>query len=214
MPSRTQHRPPTPRRTTDGGRVGLAVLAVVLLAGGAAAWLALRPRPLPVLGTVPAFTLIERSGRPLTADDLAGHVWVADFIFTRCPDFCPALTTRMAEIQRAIPPAGDAVRLVSFSVDPEHDTPDVLSAYATHAGAGEQWLFVTGARDRLAALLRDGFRVAYAGDGPPTSPITHSDRFVLVDRKLRIRGYYHGTDGDDVRRLARDARALRSEATS
>jgi protein SCO1/2 len=167
---------------------------------------------LPILGTVPAFSLTERTGTPLGSEDLAGHVWVANFIFTRCPDFCPALTARMAELQRA--GAGNAVRLVSFSVDPEHDTPTVLTDYATRTGAGARWLFVTGPRATMATLLRDGFHVAYADDGPPTSPITHSDRFVLVDRQLRIRGYYHGTDADDLRRLARDAATLDAEAPS
>ena len=169
---------------------------------------------LPVLGTVPAFALLERSGATVAAADLQGHVWVADFVFTRCPDFCPALTTRMAGLQRTIPPGTDPVRLVSFSVDPEHDTADVLADYAAHAGAGGNWLFLTGPRDTIASLLRDGFKVAWADGGPPGSPITHSDRFVLVDRSLRIRGYYHGTDPDDVARLARDATRLRDGGTT
>ena len=80
----------------------------------------------------------------------------------------------------------------------------MLLDYARRAGAGDGWLFVTGPREALASLLRDGFKVAWADDGPPASPITHSDRFVLVDRALRIRGYYHGTQPDDVAR-ARDA---------
>jgi protein SCO1 len=205
VPSRTRPRHPS-RRITELRRRGRLPLGVALLAltalGGC------RARELPVLGTVPAFTLTERSGQPLRAEDLAGHVWIADFVFTRCPDVCPALTARMARLQ----PTGDradAVRLVSFSVDPAHDTPEVLRTYAERAGARGDWLFVTGSRDAMAALLRDGFRVAFADDGPPTSPITHSDRFVLVDRQLRIRGYYHGSDPNDVDRLARDAGDLR-----
>jgi len=178
------------------------------VASGLAVWLAIPARSLPVLGAVPPFTLVERSGRTVSAADLTGHVWVADFVFTRCPDFCPALTARMAGLQKALAPAADPVRLVSFSVDPTHDTPEVLEDYARRAGAGDGWLFVTGAREAVAALLRDGFKVAWADDGPPASPITHSDRFVLVDRALRIRGYYHGTQPDDVARLARDAIAL------
>jgi protein SCO1/2 len=67
---------------------------------------------------------------------------------------------------------------------------------------------VTGPRDAVATLLRDGFRVAFADNGPPTAPITHSDRFVLVDPQLGIRGYYHGSDEADLQRLAHDARAL------
>ena len=186
----------------------------MLVAAGLAVWLALPAPSLPVLGAVPPFTLVERSGRAVSASDLSGHVWVADFVFTRCPDFCPALTARMAGLQKALGPAADPVRLVSFSVDPLHDTPEVLEDYARRAGAREGWLFVTGPREALSALLRDGFKVAYADDGPPTAPITHSDRFVLVDRQLRIRGYYHGTEPADVARLARDAAMLRDGPAS
>jgi len=192
----------------------MAAAACVVLAAGAGTWFARRARALPVLGTLPSFTLTEQSGTPLTADDLAGRVWVADFVFTRCPDFCPALTARMAGLQRQLPGGPDAVRLVSFSVDPAHDTPEVLREYADRAGAGDTWVFATGSRDAVLGLLRDGFKVAWADDGPVTSPITHSDRFVLVDRALRIRGYYHGTDPDDVARLARDAVALRDGRAS
>jgi cytochrome oxidase Cu insertion factor (SCO1/SenC/PrrC family) len=185
------------------------VAAGILAVAGVAAWLAFRSRTLPVLGVVPPFALTERAGTPFTADRLAGRVWIADFVFTRCPDFCPALTARMAGLQKTLPPGRDAVLLVSFSVDPSHDSPEVLRDYAARAGAGDGWLFVTGARDAMATLLRDGFRVAFADDGPAASPITHSDRLVLVDRQLRIRGYYHGTDPADVARLVRDAEALR-----
>jgi protein SCO1/2 len=185
------------------------VLAAAL--GASVAWSGCRARPLPVLGTVPAFTLTDRSGAEIRSAQLAGGVWIADFIFTRCPDVCPALTARMATLQAALP---DDVRLVSFSVDPTHDTPEVLRAYAARAGARDRWLFLTGARDAMATLLRDGFRVAYADDGPPTAPITHSDRFVLVDRELRIRGYYHGDEPDDLARLADDAAALHAGRVS
>jgi cytochrome oxidase Cu insertion factor (SCO1/SenC/PrrC family) len=165
-----------------------------------------------VLGTVPSFSLTERHGATVTADDLAGHVWVADFVFTRCPDICPVLSTRMAALQDKVTGGADsAVRLVSISVDPVHDTPDVLATYADHYRAGPSWLFLTGSRDAVAALLRDGFRVAFSDAGPATSPITHSDRFVLVDRQLRIRGYYHGNDPADLSRLVADTARLRDD---
>ena len=215
MPSPTP-LPSPPKPTSDAPRAARAALiaAAVLVAGGLAVWLALPAPSLPMLGAVPSFTLVERSGRAVSAADLAGHVWIADFVFTRCPDFCPALTARMAGLQKALAPAADPVRLVSFSVDPVHDTPEVLLDYARRARAGDGWLFVTGPREALASLLRDGFKVAWADDGPPASPITHSDRFVLVDRALRIRGYYHGTQPDDVARLTRDALALGAGKTS
>jgi cytochrome oxidase Cu insertion factor (SCO1/SenC/PrrC family) len=114
----------------------------------------------------------------------------------------------MRDLQRTLDGTRPPVGLVSITVDPGHDTPAVLAEYATVHGAGPGWRFVTGERDAIARLLRDGFHVAFADDGPPTGPITHSDRFVLVDRALRIRGYYHGNDPDDLRRLADDARRL------
>jgi protein SCO1/2 len=163
------------------------------------------------LGVVPPFALTERAGTPIGTDDLRGHVWIADFVFTRCPDVCPVLTGRMASLQAALATDAPQVKLVSFTVDPGHDTPEVLRDYATAHGARPGWLFVTGPRDAIASLLRDGFHVAFADDGPPSGPITHSDRFVLVDRELRIRGYYHGSEGDDLTRLRGDARALLGE---
>jgi len=215
VPSPTLRRPRLQKHITDAPRLRWSALAVAGLAlGGLGAWIALRPPPLPVLGGVPAFSLTERSGQPLGAGDLAGHVWIADFVFTRCPDFCPALTARMAGLQKTLPRGSDPIRLVSFSVDPAHDTPDVLRDYAAHAGAGSGWVFLTGSREAIAAVLRDGFKVAWADDGPPSTPITHSDRFVLVDRRLRIRGYYHGTDPAEVKRLVRDAAALRDGGAS
>jgi protein SCO1/2 len=152
--------------------------------------------------------LTERAGTPVTAKDLAGKVWVADFIFTRCPDICPALSARMSLLRKQV---GDGVTTVSISVDPTHDTPDVLSTYAARFNAGKDWLFLTGSRDAVAALLKDGFKVAFADDGPSTAPITHSDRFVLVDPELHIRGYYHGMDEDDAKKLVADLATLRAE---
>ncbi len=135
-------------------------------------------------------------------------MWIADFIFTRCPDVCPILTTRMRDLQRTLDGSDPPIGLVSISVDPARDTPEVLKQYAAVHGAEPGWWFLTGDRDAIAGLLRDGFHVAFADDGPATAPITHSDRFVLVDRDLHVRGYYHGNDPDDVRRLAADARRL------
>ena len=178
--------------------------ALVLVATG----FACNHPTLPTLGVVPGFAMTERSGRAVTEHDLAGRVWIADFIFTRCPDVCPALTQRMRGVQTDLAGAPSPVVLVSISVDPQHDTPEVLGRYATEHGAGEGWWFLTGERDGVARLLNDGFHVAFGDDGPPTGPITHSDRFVLVDGHLRIRGYYHGSDPDDVARLVADASAL------
>jgi len=165
-----------------------------------------------VLGTVPAFRMTERAGTPLTHDDLRGKVWIADFVFTRCPDVCPLLTSRMRDLQQTLAASAAPVTLVSFSVDPGYDTPEVLRGYAATHHAGPGWEFVTGPRDDVSSLLKDGFHVAFADDGPPSGPITHSDRFVLIDADLRIRGYYHGSDADELRRLVADAQRLAAAA--
>jgi protein SCO1/2 len=162
---------------------------------------------------VPDFTLVERAGRPISRGDLDGQPWVADFIFTRCSGMCPALSTRMAELRRRVRDAGLQARSVSFSVDPAHDTPDVLRAYAERYAADDGWLFVTGERGALYRLIGEGFRLSVAERTPGQAGdagelITHSDRFVLVDAVGQIRGYYHGTEPDAVMALMRDLAAL------
>jgi protein SCO1/2 len=163
-----------------------------------------------VLGTVPAFSLVERSGRTVTREDLAGRPWVASFIFTRCGGVCPMMTARMKEVHAAQP----TVTLVSFSVDPEHDTPEVLREYAARNGITEGWLLLTGDQERLHALARDGFHLAAAavpaeervqgGDGP----FLHSSRLVLVDGHARIRGYYDSAEAEALAALRRDLAAV------
>jgi protein SCO1/2 len=190
-----------------------AVIAVVVFAG---LW-SLRGNgnaaPPPIIGALPPFSLVERSGETLSRDDLSGEPWVADFIFTRCTGTCPALSARMAELRREIQKRGLQVRLVSFSVDPTHDTPEVLREYAAHFGADANWLFVTGDRDALYDLIGRGFRLSVA-DQPADHAaageelVTHSDRFVLIDAAGRIRGYYHGADEDAVPNVLRDLTAL------
>jgi protein SCO1/2 len=190
-----------------------AIIVVVILAG---LWSMRRATPdgaPPVLGEIPPFTLVERSGRAVSRDDLAGQAWVADFIFTRCTGMCPALSARMNELRRRVRDAGLQARLVSFSVDPNHDTPDVLRDYATRYAADDAWLFVTGERGALYRLIGEGFKLSVAERAPGQASdggelITHSDRFVLVDAGGRIRGYYHGTEPDSVAALLRDLAAL------
>jgi len=117
-------------------------------------------------------------------------------------------------LRRLPPPAAERLRAVTFTVDPTRDDPQTLQRYADGFAADPtRWLFVTGDRDEVERLVRDGFRLSIA-ELPPgerersPEPITHSDRFALVDAQLRIRGYYHGTDPDDVARLERDLALL------
>jgi protein SCO1/2 len=166
---------------------------------------------LPVLGRVPDFSLLASTGQPLSRRDLAGSVWIADFIFTRCGSICPMLTAQMAKIQTALTRAGDtSIRLVSFSVDPTYDTPEVLREYAMRFHADpNRWTFLTGRRSALYSLIGAGFHLAVAdrhegGDTDAGGLITHGDSFVLVDGNFNIRGYYHGTDAESVQQLLND----------
>lgn len=173
--------------------------------------------PLPVLSTVPDFTLTERSGQPFGLNDLRGHVWVADFIFTNCAGTCPIMTTAMTEIQKtALAEKLDDVKLVSITVDPERDTPEVLQRFADGYGAlKDRWYFLTGDGAAIQQLANKGFLLSAAtSGGPAEEPIIHSNRFVLVDRQGRIRGYYDGTEEESVAQLLKDLKKLCHEEAS
>lgn len=160
--------PGQPQERSLAGRVLLAALGVVLAVGTCIAMLAvwgwgpfgtttqddLRP-----FGTVPDFTLVERSGRQVRRDDLAGKVWIVDFIYTRCVDECPLASGRMARLQQVFADEED-VRLVSITVDPQHDTPEVLRAYAARFMAHPQrWWFLTGDKATIYRLAQEGFHL-------------------------------------------------------
>jgi protein SCO1/2 len=157
-------------------------------------------KPLPVLGQIPEFQLTTQAGQPFSSKQLAGAVWVADFIYTTCTGPCPMMSTKMRRLQSSAPD----LLLLSFSVDPEHDTPEALAQYATRYHAQPNWYFLTGSRDTLQMLSRDAFKLSDLG-------MTHSTRFVLVDQKGRIRGYYGTSDEDPVRAVLADVRRLRKE---
>jgi protoheme IX farnesyltransferase len=155
---------------------------------------------LPSYGAVVNFTLTERNGKSFLRDHLAREVWVAGFIFTRCAGQCPILSLQMSQLQRTLP---KEVRLVSFSVDPNNDTPEILADYARKYGAQEgRWFFLTGSRETIDTVL-SSFHMNDAQE-----PMLHSLRFVLVDGDAQIRGYYDSSDPKAVKELQKHARAL------
>ncbi len=152
------------------------------------------PPPPPVLTQLPAFTLTDSTGRPFGKDDLAGHVWVADFFFTRCPSICPLLTRAMSKLDQRYRDAGVDVRLLSITVDPEHDTPEVLRQFGEEHGIDpERWWLASGDLDSVRNLLVDGFLV---GMGAPETnetglvDISHYGKFAIIDGDGGVRGYY------------------------
>ncbi len=163
---------------------------------------------LPQLGAIPPFVLTDQNGQPFGTQQLQGKIWIADFVYTTCPGPCPMISSRMSETQK--PLRDTDVKLVSFTVDPETDTPAVLRGYADKLGAQPgRWEFLTGDKATIYHLSRDGFKLA-AGSAADGQPV-HSTRMILVDRAGKIRGYYDATEADAVTRLLADTTHLRHE---
>lgn len=154
---------------------------------------------------VGGFRLTERSGRDVTEAELADRPWIAAFIFTRCPSSCPRISAVMKGLQDKL--RATDVRLVSISVDPDHDTPEVLAAYAKNFGADpDRWHFLTGPKAEVHRLILEGFRLPVADSDADAiragaESVAHSARLALVGRGNRIIGFYDSSDPADVAAL-------------
>ncbi len=195
-------------------KVTLILIPVVTL--GLLLWLrnvevaALRQRTVSSYGTVPSFQLTNQNGQPFGSVQLAGKIWIADFIYTTCPGPCPMISNRMSELQKPLEKTD--VHLVSFSVDPEKDTPEVLRRYAERLQAEPgRWDFLTGPKSAIYNLSHDGFKLAISDGSDAQGIPVHSTRIVLVDRHSQIRGYYDATEADAVTKLVADTNHLLRE---
>ena len=184
-----------------------AVLVVAMLGViGTGLWAKFRPDPLPSYYDAPAFSLTDQEGRAFKSDDLRGKVWVADFIFTRCPGACPKMTMKMSGLQRAVPERD--VHFVSFTVDPERDTPEVLKQYAQSFDADPaRWHFLTGDKAALFDTAA-GLKLTAAPAGQFGPEIVHAEKFLLVDGAGKVRGIYDSGDEQALKKLAADAAVL------
>lgn len=176
------------------------------------------PEPPPVLGTVPAFSLIDQDGRAFGSEQLQGQVYIASFFFSRCPSICPLIMKSVKRIEDAYRERGiTGIRMVSITVDPDYDVPERLRAYAAEIGADpERWTLVTG---ELSAIRKvaDGFHVP-VGE-PQDLPgglmdIAHSGKLILVDGKGAIRGYFDTDESGLDEVYNRAQHVLRSAAGS
>ena len=173
----------------------------------------LQPPPAPSLQRlwqVPDFSFTERSGQAIQRADLMGKVWIADFFYTTCPGPCPMLSSRLTATQEKLGDRKD-VRLVSISLDPTKDTPEVLKQYAERFKAGPNWLFLTGDKATTHALVQTGFKLAIAEERNNPEPITHSTKLVLIDREGWVRGFYEGVGQDQTEQLITDVDKLLAE---
>jgi protein SCO1/2 len=203
-----------PSRSGIAWKVTLILIPLVTL--GLLLWLrnveviALRQRTVSSYGTVPSFQLVNQNGQAFGSAQIAGKIWIADFIYTTCPGPCPMISSRMSELQKPLEKTD--VHLVSFSVDPEKDTPEVLRGYAEKLQAEPvRWDFLTGPKSTIYKLSHDGFKLAVSDGSDAEGIPVHSTRMVLVDRHGQIRGYYDAAEADAMTKLLADTNHLLRE---
>ena len=162
---------------------------------------------LPISGSVPDFEFTDSNGETISREDMEGKVWVADFIFTTCTMACPIMTGNMNLIHKSFKDDNN-VRIISISVYPEYDTPEVLKEYASRYNANtDRWHFLTGPEESVKNIIKTGFKI-----GDYEDIIFHSEKFALVDVRGNIRGYYSGMETEDMSKLKKDIKRLLRES--
>jgi protein SCO1 len=150
------------------------------------------PPELPIIAQVPDYELISENGQRFGSKELKGRVYLANFIFTRCPSVCPKMLADLEKVQKRVRGTGQKVAIVTFTVDPEHDNERVLFDLARkHKANPFTWTFLTGSdKEGMFHLFRDGFKVGVEQNPQDLFDIAHSEKIVLVDGENRVRGYY------------------------
>lgn len=158
--------------------------------------------------TIDDFSLTNQNGKTVTQADYQDKIYIADFFFTTCPTICPTMTKNMASIQDRI---GNDVLLLSHSVTPQIDSVAKLKKYALEKGVNDlKWNLVTGDKKQIYELARKSYlAVKTDGDGGPYDMI-HTENFILVDKERRIRGFYDGTNKEEVEKLMKDLEVLKT----
>ncbi|MFM8363557.1 MAG: SCO family protein [Verrucomicrobiota bacterium] len=166
--------------------------------------------PLEKFAAVPAFEFTDQTGAAFGSENLQGKIWIANFIFTRCKGPCPLISTRMADLNTKLNKLRDDIVLVSFTVDPGHDTPEVLAKYGELLGANPAyWKFLTGQPDAITDFIVKSLLQPISTE--PDGTLAHSQRFVIVDGDGWIRGFQNGDDPEVVQKLMVDIGELLRE---
>ena len=164
--------------------------------------------------------LQNQLGDTVSLYDKQGKIIVVDFFFTHCAGICPKLTANMAKLQQSFIRGGNTrkkidttiVQFISFSVDPERDSVSVLKEYADRFGVNhDNWWMLTGSKDSIYKFAFEELKVDKFSDEPITPDFVHTSRFVLIDKKYQVRGYYNGLDSVSIAKLARDIGVLMLE---
>ena len=161
--------------------------------------------------TIADFSFVNQNGKTITQKDYEGKVYVADFFFTTCGSICPKMTTNLAEVQKAVI-NNPKVMLLSHTVFPETDSVPVLKAYALKNGViDSKWNLVTGDKKAIYTMARKSYLAVKLGKPEQLYDMVHTENFVLVDTKKRVRGFYDGTKKEDMKRLIEDINFLCTE---
>ncbi|MGA0557362.1 SCO family protein [Larkinella sp. VNQ87] len=164
-----------------------------------------------VYPVIPPFSLINQEGQRITEQDFTGKIYVADFFFVSCPTICPIMKKNMLTVYQAYRNSPD-VRILSHSIDPDHDTPAVLKRYARDMGVtGPMWQFATGDREKIYDIGEHHYLVTVGKDSTAPGGYIHSGHFILVDKERHIRGLYDGTTEEGTRKLVADIATLQQE---
>ena len=157
------------------------------------------------------FNLINQNGKTITQDDYKDKIYVADFFFTTCQTICPIMTTNMADIQNEIL-NDDDVMLLSHSVTPKIDSVPQLKRYAIKKGVNDKkWNLVTGDKKQIYELARKSYLAVKTDGNGDEYDMIHTENFMLIDKKRQIRGFYDGTNKEDIARLLNDIKILKNE---
>jgi len=161
--------------------------------------------------TIADFSFVNQNGDTITQKDYEGKIYVADFFFTTCGSICPKMTTNLADVQKAVL-NNPKVMLLSHTVFPEVDSIPVLKAYAIkHGVVDSKWNLVTGDKKEIYTMARKSYLAVKLGRPDQLYDMVHTENFVLVDQKRRVRGFYDGTDKEEIKRLLEDIDFLSKE---
>ncbi|GAB3969182.1 hypothetical protein GCM10028806_14800 [Spirosoma terrae] len=164
-----------------------------------------------VYPTIPDFSFTNQYGETVTQKDVSGKIYVADFFFVTCPTICPIMKKNLLNVYKMYKDNPD-IRILSHTIDPDHDTPAVLKQYAQDMGVtGKMWQFVTGDREKIYDIGENHYLVTAGKDSTAPGGYMHSGAFVLIDKEKHIRGMYDGTTVDGTQKLIRDINVLRKE---
>lgn len=162
---------------------------------------------------VPYWSFIDQDSNRVSQKDYQGTIYIVDFIFTTCPGICPIMTTNMSQLQFKLDKPGlKEIPFISYSVNPENDTPEVLKQYGKEHGADfDRWTFLTGEKRKIYELGVNGYLVSTREDALAEGGFLHSEKFILMDWDHHIRGFYNGTDINDINQMADDIKILLKE---